>query len=77
MVYKLRKALYGLKQSPRVWFKKFSRAILTLGYERSRASHTLFVRTYHGITAIIVYVILLLPVTTQKKYLQLRDISQQ
>jgi len=31
-VCKLRKALYGLKQSPRVWFDRFTEAMLRMGY---------------------------------------------
>lgn len=51
----LKKALYRLKQSPRAWFKKFSKAILALGYTRNNADHTSFVRKQYEITAIIVY----------------------
>ena len=34
-VCKLKKALYGLKQSPRVWFGRFSKAMLSMGYHQS------------------------------------------
>ena len=32
IVCKLKKALYGLKQSPRAWFGRFARVMITMGY---------------------------------------------
>jgi hypothetical protein len=56
-VCKLKKALYGLKQSPRAWFDKFSKAMISFGYRQSNADHTLFIKHYRGkITLLIVYV---------------------
>ena len=34
-VCKLNKSLYGLKQSPRLWYKRFDKFILSQGYSRS------------------------------------------
>jgi ADP-heptose:LPS heptosyltransferase len=56
-VCKLKKTLYGLKQSPRAWFDKFNKAIISFGYRQSNADHTLFIRHYKDkITLLIVYV---------------------
>ena len=35
IVCKLKKALYGLKQSPRVWFGRFARVMVSMGYRQS------------------------------------------
>ncbi|KAJ7954112.1 Retrovirus-related Pol polyprotein from transposon TNT 1-94 [Quillaja saponaria] len=56
-VCKLKKSLYGLKQSPRAWFDRFRKAMLSFGYQQSNADHTMFVKHCHGrITILIVYV---------------------
>ena len=56
-VCKLKKALYGLKQSPRAWFERFSKAMITFGYLQSNANHTLFIKHQRGkLTLLIVYV---------------------
>ena len=34
LVCKLSKSLYGLKQSPRAWYAKMDRFLLSLGFER-------------------------------------------
>ena len=39
-VCKLRKALYGLKQSPRIWFGRFLKAVIKIGYKQSQENHT-------------------------------------
>ncbi|RVW17830.1 Retrovirus-related Pol polyprotein from transposon TNT 1-94 [Vitis vinifera] len=56
-VCKLQKSLYGLKQSPRVWFDRFTKAVLMLGYKQGQADHTLFVKKSHAgkMTILIVY----------------------
>ncbi|RVW86491.1 Retrovirus-related Pol polyprotein from transposon TNT 1-94 [Vitis vinifera] len=57
-VCKLKKALYGLKQSPRAWFGRFSKVMITNGYKQSQGDHTLFIKhwTLGGVTALLVYV---------------------
>jgi hypothetical protein len=35
-VCKLKNALYGLKQSPKVWFKRFIKAMISMGYRQSQ-----------------------------------------
>ena len=41
----LKKSLYGLKQSPRAWFGKFSKTMLSAGYFQSEGDYTLFIKT--------------------------------
>jgi hypothetical protein len=56
-VCKLQKSLYGLKQASRQWFLKFSTTLMLLGFQRSQADHTLFVRNVNGkYIAVLVYV---------------------
>ncbi len=56
-VYRLKKALYGLKQSPRAWFDRFSKAMVSFRYYQSNVDHTLFIKHYRGkITLLIIYV---------------------
>ncbi|RVX02081.1 Copia protein [Vitis vinifera] len=57
-VCKLQKSLYGLKQSPRVWFDRFTKTVLKLGYKQGQADHTLFVKKSHAgkMAILIVYV---------------------
>ena len=57
-VCKLRKALYGLKQSPRAWFGRFAKVMITMGYKQSQGDHTLFIKHSDsgGVTALLVYV---------------------
>ena len=54
----LKKSLYGLKQSPRAWFGKFSKTMLSVGYFQSEGDHTLFIK--HGaerkVAILILYV---------------------
>uniref|UniRef100_A0A2N9HL42 Integrase catalytic domain-containing protein n=1 Tax=Fagus sylvatica TaxID=28930 RepID=A0A2N9HL42_FAGSY len=38
----LKKSIYGLKQSPRAWFDKFSKAVVSHGMTRSQADHSVF-----------------------------------
>nr|KYP72092.1 Retrovirus-related Pol polyprotein from transposon TNT 1-94 [Cajanus cajan] len=40
----LKKALYGLKQSPRAWFGRFTKAMISLEYKQSQGDHTLFIK---------------------------------
>uniref|UniRef100_A0A5B6ZV70 Integrase catalytic domain-containing protein n=1 Tax=Davidia involucrata TaxID=16924 RepID=A0A5B6ZV70_DAVIN len=53
----LRKSIYGLKQSPRAWFDKFSKVVVTHGMTRSQADHSVFFKkTSTGIVILVVYV---------------------
>ena len=58
MVCKLKKALYGLKQSPRAWFGRLTKVMVTLGYKQSQGDHSLFIKHSNlgGVTALLVYV---------------------
>ncbi|CAA7015851.1 unnamed protein product [Microthlaspi erraticum] len=56
-VCKLKKSLYGLKQASRQWFLKFSSTLLHLGFKKSHADHTLFIKRVDGhYIAALVYV---------------------
>jgi hypothetical protein len=60
IMYKLKKALYGLKESPRVWFGRFARVTLTMGYKQNQGDHTLFIKhsSSRGVTALLIYVMI-------------------
>ncbi|CAN1152027.1 Retrovirus-related Pol polyprotein from transposon TNT 1-94, partial [Linum perenne] len=57
-VCKLKKALYGLKQSPRAWFERFTKAVISGGYYQCQSDHTLFVKHSKSgkLAILIVYV---------------------
>ncbi|KAJ9550922.1 hypothetical protein OSB04_014967 [Centaurea solstitialis] len=56
-VCKLKKSLYGLKQSPRAWFDRFRRAMVSMGYRQTNGDHTLFFQHNRGHTTMLaVYV---------------------
>lgn len=53
----LRKSLYGLKQAGRVWNRKITEVLQSLGYQPSEADPCLFVRTKHGhLSFVLLYV---------------------
>jgi hypothetical protein len=52
-----KKSIYGLKQSPRAWFDKFSKAVVSHGMTRSQADHSVFFKkTRTSIVILVVYV---------------------
>nr|KYP46112.1 Retrovirus-related Pol polyprotein from transposon TNT 1-94 [Cajanus cajan] len=55
-VCKLKKALYGLKQSPRAWFGRFTKVMISLGFKQG--DQTLFIKhsKSRGLTVLLVYV---------------------
>ncbi|KAK4368006.1 hypothetical protein RND71_011798 [Anisodus tanguticus] len=56
-VCRRKKALYGLKQSPRAWFDRFCKAMISFGYQQSNVDHTFFIRHQKDkLTLLIVYV---------------------
>lgn len=56
-VCKLKKSIYGLKQAPRQWFSKLSSALLSFGFEQSKADYSLFTKKVQDkFTVILVYV---------------------
>jgi hypothetical protein len=53
----LKKSIYGLKQSPRAWFDKFSKAVVSLGMTRNQADYSFFFKkTRTSIVILVVYV---------------------
>lgn len=57
VVCKLHKSIYGLKQTSRQCFAKFSTALLGIGFLKSHADNSLFLRTRGGVfVALLVYV---------------------
>jgi len=54
-VYKLQKALYGLKQTPRAWYDRLKKFLLSKGFKMGSVDKTLFLLT-HGKDLLIVQV---------------------
>lgn len=52
-VCKLHKSIYGLKQAPRAWYERFSSFLIGLGFHRTFAEASLFVRFHKYSIAII------------------------
>ena len=40
----LKKALYGLKQTPKAWYNKMDRHLMSLGFEKSLSESTLYIK---------------------------------
>ena len=56
-VCRLKKALYGLKQAPTTWTNRMSRFLQSIGFEISKADHSLCVKkTGCGLLVIVIYV---------------------
>jgi len=56
-VCRLRKAFYGLKQAPRAWSNKIGEYLVTIGFLKSNADFSLYVkRTDHEIILLVIYV---------------------
>jgi hypothetical protein len=51
----LKKSIYGLKQSPRAWFDKFSKAVVSHGMTRSQTDHFVFFKKTR--TSIVILVV--------------------
>ena len=70
VIAKLRRSLYGLKQAPRAWFEKFQDALLNLDFHPSPYDPSMFLhRTPMGITVPLVYVELLMTLSSQVQIL--------
>ena len=56
-VCRLRKALYGLKQAPRAWHDRIAEYLVSVGFRRAHADHSLYVHESDaGIVVITIYV---------------------
>ena len=56
-VCRLRKALYGLKQAPRAWHDRIAKYLMSVGFCKAHADHSLYVHESDaGIVVITIYV---------------------
>lgn len=52
----LNKALHGQKQSPRAWFYRFRKGMLSFGYSQGNSDHTLYTKWQGGkVVILLVY----------------------
>ncbi|CAM8972177.1 unnamed protein product [Rhodiola kirilowii] len=45
----LKRSLYGLKQSPRLWYQKFDKFVLSLGFKRSEYDTCVYFASVDGL----------------------------
>lgn len=86
-VCRLHKSIYGLKQASRQWYLKLSNTLKGMGFQKSNADHTLFIKFASGVLmGVLVYVDDIMIVsnsdnavtqftTELKSYFKLRDLS--
>lgn len=56
-VCKLQKSIFGLKQASRNWYQKFTKALISDGFQQSKADHSMFVFRYGMLRVIaLIYV---------------------
>ena len=55
MVLRLVKAVYGTKQGGRVWYEEIRNKLGTMGYQRTKVDHAVFVRTHGTLSIITLY----------------------
>ncbi|KAJ0568794.1 putative RNA-directed DNA polymerase [Helianthus annuus] len=56
-VCRLRRSLYGLKQASRNWYQKFTTSLQQIGFEQSRADHSLLIfKSKESFVAALIYV---------------------
>nr|GEU42843.1 hypothetical protein [Tanacetum cinerariifolium] len=68
-VYRLMKALYGLKQTPRAWYDKLSKFLISKGFTKGTIDPTLFtIRYEEGILLVQIYVDDIIFGSTNPKY---------
>nr|GEU73765.1 hypothetical protein [Tanacetum cinerariifolium] len=70
-VYKLKKALYGLKQAPRAWYDELSTFLLQNHFFKGTIDPTLFIRHFHNILVVQVYVDDIIFGSTHPRHIQL------
>ena len=54
LVCRLNKSLYGLKQAPRAWYAKMDNFMLSLGFERCKYDHNVYLQHVGDLLQVIV-----------------------